>query len=236
MSFLTSFSKRVPTIGKSPLRSLSKPFHSQPSFKMAATLNSETISKITEKEKQITGQDEVVKGGPTAQAQSHVGEAIGSQQLHDITEGEKKITGGERIKGGPTAAAQSILSQVCLPASALTQADFRRPMVQVTQQTCQRPTVVSSIPQPSPKSTRPRRTLLAPMNLPKVVQLLLLRVTPMKPSTDRLSTTLPKAKRRLLAETLRSKVVPQLLLSPSWLRVARTRYLIDLYRQNIVYQ
>ncbi len=52
-----------------------------------------------------------MKGGPTAQAQSHVGEPIDSQTLHDITEGEKKITGGERIKGGPTSTAQSILAQ-----------------------------------------------------------------------------------------------------------------------------
>ena len=79
---------------------------------MAANLNSENISRITRKEKEITGQDEPVKGGPTAQAQSHVGEPINSQTLHDITEGEKKITGGERIKGGPTAEAQSMLSKV----------------------------------------------------------------------------------------------------------------------------
>ncbi|EXJ62179.1 hypothetical protein A1O7_02612 [Cladophialophora yegresii CBS 114405] len=74
-------------------------------------LNSENISKITEAEKKITNSDEVVKGGPTAQAQSHAGEPINSQTLHDITEGEKKTTGGERIKGGPTSTAQSILAR-----------------------------------------------------------------------------------------------------------------------------
>jgi hypothetical protein len=52
-----------------------------------------------------------VKGGPTAQAQKHVGENINSDNLHDITEGEKKITGGERVKGGPTATAQSELGK-----------------------------------------------------------------------------------------------------------------------------
>lgn len=57
-------------------------------------LNSENISKITEAEKQITGSDQPVKGGPTAQAQSHVGETINSETLSDITKGEKKITGG----------------------------------------------------------------------------------------------------------------------------------------------
>lgn len=74
-------------------------------------LNSENISKVTEAEKKITHSEEPVKGGPTAQAQSHAGEPINSETLHDITEGEKKITGGERIKGGPTSAAQSILGQ-----------------------------------------------------------------------------------------------------------------------------
>ncbi|KIW89996.1 uncharacterized protein Z519_09426 [Cladophialophora bantiana CBS 173.52] len=72
--------------------------------------NSETISRITAAEKKITGAKNVVKCGPTAQAQSHVGETINSQTLHDITEGEKKITSGERIKGSPTASAQSILA------------------------------------------------------------------------------------------------------------------------------
>lgn len=79
---------------------------------MAANLNSQNISKITDAEKKITGQDNPVKGGPTAQAQSHAGESINSQTLHDITEGEKKITGGQRLAGGPTATAQSILSKV----------------------------------------------------------------------------------------------------------------------------
>jgi len=74
-------------------------------------LDSATISKIAEAEKDITGQDHMVKGGPTAQAQSHAGEKIGSENLRDITEGEKKITGGERVKGGPTSTAQSELGQ-----------------------------------------------------------------------------------------------------------------------------
>ena len=74
-------------------------------------LDSNTISNITEREKGITGQDGPVKGGPTAKAQQHSGEPITSQALHDITEGEKKITGGERVKGGPTSAAQSALGK-----------------------------------------------------------------------------------------------------------------------------
>jgi hypothetical protein len=74
-------------------------------------LDTETMRKITEKEKEITGQDGPTRGGPTAKAQQHAGEPITSQALHDITEGEKKITGGERVKGGPTSAAQSELAK-----------------------------------------------------------------------------------------------------------------------------
>jgi hypothetical protein len=77
----------------------------------SGVLDRETISKITEKEKKITGQDDPVRGGPTAQAQKHTGEPITGQALHDITEGEKKITGGERVKGGPTSTAQSELAK-----------------------------------------------------------------------------------------------------------------------------
>jgi hypothetical protein len=77
----------------------------------SGTLDSNTISKITEKEKNITGQDHAVKGGPTAKAQQHANETIASEALHDITEGEKKITGGQRVKGGPTSAAQSALGK-----------------------------------------------------------------------------------------------------------------------------
>jgi hypothetical protein len=74
-------------------------------------LDSSTMRTITEKEKEITGQDGPVPGGPTAKAQQHAGEPITSEALHDITEGEKKITGGERVKGGPTSAAQSELGK-----------------------------------------------------------------------------------------------------------------------------
>jgi hypothetical protein len=77
----------------------------------SGVLDSETISKITEKERDLTGQDDPVRQGPTAKAQQHAGEPITSQALHDITEGEKKITGGERVKGGPTSTAQSELAK-----------------------------------------------------------------------------------------------------------------------------
>ncbi|EOA90203.1 uncharacterized protein SETTUDRAFT_167135, partial [Exserohilum turcica Et28A] len=55
----------------------------------SATLDSSTLHKITEKEKDITGLERPVKGGPTAKAQTHANEPITSQALHDITEGEK---------------------------------------------------------------------------------------------------------------------------------------------------
>jgi hypothetical protein len=74
-------------------------------------LDSSTLHKITEAEKDITGQQRPVKGGPTAKAQQHANEPITSEALHDITEGEKKITGGERVKGGPTSQAQSELGK-----------------------------------------------------------------------------------------------------------------------------
>ena len=44
-------------------------------------------------------------------AQKHAGEPINSQTLHDVTEGEKKITQGDRIKGGPTSTLQSELAK-----------------------------------------------------------------------------------------------------------------------------
>lgn len=74
-------------------------------------MDADTVSNITSAEKNITGQDDPVQGGPTAQAQKHTGEQINSQVLHDITEGEKKITEEAPIKGGPTATAQSELGQ-----------------------------------------------------------------------------------------------------------------------------
>lgn len=75
----------------------------------SGVLDEPTISRITEKEKDITGSEDPVRRGPTAKSQRHVGEPITSQVLHDITEGEKNITGGVRLKGGPTATAQSEL-------------------------------------------------------------------------------------------------------------------------------
>ncbi|CAE7014257.1 hypothetical protein CFE70_002493 [Pyrenophora teres f. teres 0-1] len=77
----------------------------------SGTFDSETLSKINEAEKKLTGEAQPVKGGPTAQAQSHAKEPISSQALHDITEGEKMVTGGERVKGGPTSTAQSELGK-----------------------------------------------------------------------------------------------------------------------------
>ena len=84
---------------------------SGPSDRHSGKLDSQTISAITDAEKQLTGRDKPVQGGPTAQAQSHAGQPITASTLHDITEGEKKATGGERVKGGPTATAQSELGK-----------------------------------------------------------------------------------------------------------------------------
>lgn len=84
------------------------------STKMASNkLNSETISNITGLEKEVTGKDQPVKGGPTAQAQKHAGETANSSAVSDITRGEQKITGAEGpLKGGPAAMAQSMATSV----------------------------------------------------------------------------------------------------------------------------
>ena len=79
---------------------------------MAAKAASATISQIAEKEKELTGSDQPVKGGPTAQIQKHSGENLSGNIISDITQGEKEITSGERVKGGPTSTAQSILTKV----------------------------------------------------------------------------------------------------------------------------
>ena len=79
---------------------------------MAAKADSQTISQFTQKEKEITGSDQPAKGGPTAQAQKHVGRTLDSDVISDITKGEKTITGGERVKGGPTSTAQSMATKV----------------------------------------------------------------------------------------------------------------------------
>jgi hypothetical protein len=78
---------------------------------MAIKVDSHFISQITSAEKKITNSDEPTKGGPTAAAQSHVGQELTSQVVHDITMGERKITGKDQpIQNGPTSVAQSHLS------------------------------------------------------------------------------------------------------------------------------
>lgn len=103
------------------------PFHTSTPSKMAnRTVESDIISEITQKEKDLTGQADPVKGGPTAQAQSHVHEKLsGGSVVSDIAKGEESIThNGAPVAGGPAAAAQSHATQarnevsradVCLP-------------------------------------------------------------------------------------------------------------------------
>jgi hypothetical protein len=80
---------------------------------MASTkLDSSTISKITQRESAITGTPEPTKGGPTAQAQKHVGESISGDAVSDIVQGERKITGKSGpMKDGPASVVQSEASQ-----------------------------------------------------------------------------------------------------------------------------
>lgn len=77
------------------------------------TVESDIISEIAQKEKELTGQAEPVKGGPAAQAQSHVHEKLsGGSVVSDIAKGEESITHKRApVAGGPAAAAQSHASQ-----------------------------------------------------------------------------------------------------------------------------
>jgi hypothetical protein len=73
------------------------------------TVDSDIISTITQKEKDLTGKDAPVKGGPTAQAQKHAGEPITGQVVSDVMKGEAKVTGDPGpTAGGPGATVQSI--------------------------------------------------------------------------------------------------------------------------------
>lgn len=77
------------------------------------TVESDVISEITQKEKDLTGQVDPVKGGPTAQAQRHVHENLSDGTVvSDIAKGEEAIThSGAPVAGGPAAAAQSHAAQ-----------------------------------------------------------------------------------------------------------------------------
>lgn len=67
-----------------------------------------SISQITEKEKELTGSNKPVQGGPAAQAMKHAGEDLAEDVIKDIAKGEMEITGGRQVKGGPTTTAQGI--------------------------------------------------------------------------------------------------------------------------------
>lgn len=77
------------------------------------TVESDVISDITQREKDLTGQVDPVKGGPTAQAQRHVHEKLADGSVvSDIARGEEAIThNGAPVAGGPAAAAQSQAAQ-----------------------------------------------------------------------------------------------------------------------------
>jgi hypothetical protein len=79
----------------------------------SSKVDSETISKITEREATLSGSNQPTPGGPTAQAQKHAGEPLSGEVVSDITQGEKAITGRDgAVKGGPSAFVQSELTQV----------------------------------------------------------------------------------------------------------------------------
>jgi len=79
----------------------------------AMSLNSNTISDITQKEKELTGQDAPVKGGAAAAAMSNANKPLTGDVVSDITRGEQNTHGGGGpIAGGAAATAQSIASKV----------------------------------------------------------------------------------------------------------------------------
>ena len=78
---------------------------------MSTILNPETIFKITVKEKKITGFGNAFKGGPTTEAQKHVGGPI-IGNISKITSAEKEVAGQDHaVKGGLAALAQSELDK-----------------------------------------------------------------------------------------------------------------------------
>jgi len=80
-------------------------------LRMSVKIDSNVLSQITAGEKLLTKQDGPIQNGPTARAQSHVGQQLTAEIIHEITEAEKAITGSsEPVANGPTAIAQSILS------------------------------------------------------------------------------------------------------------------------------
>ncbi|RYP63507.1 hypothetical protein DL770_009373 [Monosporascus sp. CRB-9-2] len=82
------------------------------------TLDGPTISNITTKEKQITGEARPVKGGPTAQAQKHTGETITDATVSAIAGGENTITHEDAPRAdGPTAFVESLASGQEAPAT-----------------------------------------------------------------------------------------------------------------------
>lgn len=107
------------TLLKTPLDTQKSSFHASRSFASRSstmanrTVESQDISEITNREKTLTGQDDPVKGGPTAQAQRHVHDRISSGSvISDIAKGEEAIThNGAPVAGGPAAAAQSQAAQ-----------------------------------------------------------------------------------------------------------------------------
>lgn len=87
-------------------------FHTSPPTMAQRTLDSQTISEITHKENELTGQPEPAKEGPTAQAQKHASDKLSAQRVSEIAKGEETITRkGGPVPGGPAAFAQSEAAQ-----------------------------------------------------------------------------------------------------------------------------
>ncbi|KAH9873129.1 hypothetical protein J1614_005527 [Plenodomus biglobosus] len=107
MSFLLRTTRALPSLRTTPLSS-TRTFTTSPL--LAIKVDSHFISQITAAEKTLTQSEGPIQGGPTAKAQSHVGQELSASIVSDITAGEKLITNSdEPAKGGPTSVAQSAL-------------------------------------------------------------------------------------------------------------------------------
>lgn len=102
--------RRAQYLRPAPVFTINSPFHTSIKTPKQAgqTVDSETISNITQRENQLTGQSEPVQGGPTAQAQKHANEKLDGRVVSDIAKGEESIThNGAPVADGPASMAQS---------------------------------------------------------------------------------------------------------------------------------
>ncbi|KXJ90881.1 hypothetical protein Micbo1qcDRAFT_175887 [Microdochium bolleyi] len=104
----------TPAVSHEPLR-FTPQWHSsvtaaRPAAAPVANVNVDIISAITDRERQITGEDGPAADGPTARAQRHVGKPLTQVVISDIIQGERALTGRSGpVPEGPAAMLQKML-------------------------------------------------------------------------------------------------------------------------------